>query len=313
MLFWKAAKQALQNGRPREVQINCVEMNANNFTSLCGELEQLSYPGVTITATKAAFADEASRLATSLVQNGRKAPPTFWTADPYGFKGVPLTVIKQLMSIPRSEVLITFMVRDMRRFLEQENFEAPLNEFFGGDSWRQCVSQREAAQREECLLLRYADLIRADVARFATPFRVFEDERRQTLYYLVHLSNHPLGMRHMKKAMIKQSRDMTFWPVTVRPPDQLELDTSEQPPFPRLQKHLSETHGGESMTFEELLNSDYPTGFWLEPDYRSAVLAMEDRGVASVTRERATPTGRKPSGLKLGDRLSLALEQMPLA
>jgi hypothetical protein len=94
------------------------------------------------------------------------------------------------------------------------------------------------------LLLTYSRLIRTGVARFATPFRVFEDERRQTLYYLVHLTNNALGMREMKKAMIKESRDMTFWPVTLRAPDQLELDTSEQAPYISLQRHLAEAYIG---------------------------------------------------------------------
>ena len=40
-------------------------------------------------------------------------PPVFWTADPYGFRGVPLDVVRELMSLSRSELMITFMVRDI--------------------------------------------------------------------------------------------------------------------------------------------------------------------------------------------------------
>lgn len=69
------------------------------------------------------------------------------------------------------------MVRDMRRFLEQLNFKVPLTEFFGGDVWRACA---DAADRECCLLLRFSQTVRErGIARFATPFRVMEDERRQ--------------------------------------------------------------------------------------------------------------------------------------
>ena len=58
----------------------------------------------------------------------RKAPlipPVFWTADPYGFRGIPLDVVRVLMSLPRSELMITFMVRDIRRFIGEMNHEAP--------------------------------------------------------------------------------------------------------------------------------------------------------------------------------------------
>ena len=216
------------------------------------------------------------------------------------------------MSVPRSEILITFMVRDMRRFLDQENFEVPLNEFFGGPAWRDCSGFDDATSREECLLLRYSELVRDGIARFATPFRVFEDERRQTLYYLVHLTNHPLGMREMKEAMLKESSDMTFWPVTVRPPDQLELDVGEQPPWPRLQAHLAEAYGGRSIAFDDLLNEDYRTGFWVETQYREAILVMEADERATVRRPRSTPSGRSPRGLKLDDQVAFSLAQMTL-
>jgi three-Cys-motif partner protein len=303
LIFWRRFVEAVEGGRPKSVAIRCVELNRNNLDHLEEELRALHHPQVAISAVQGSFADKATEAADTLRSQGNSAPPTFWTADPYGFKGVPLDTIRRLMSIPRSEVMLTFMVRDMRRFLDQENFERPLNEFFGGEAWRECLRKIEPADREECLLLRYSALVREGIAEFATPFRVFEDERRQTLYYLVHLSNHGLGMREMKKAMIRESPDMTFWPVTLRPPDQLALDVSEQSPFPRLQAHLSNEYGGQTMQFEQLLNRDYPVGFWLEPDYRAAILDMEQHQLAQVSRDRTTPKLRKPSGLKLEDQV----------
>lgn len=48
---------------------------------------------------------------------------------------------------------------------------------------------------------------------------------------LVHHTNNALGMREMKEAMVGESEDMTFWPVTVRPPDQLALEVAEEKPY----------------------------------------------------------------------------------
>jgi hypothetical protein len=99
---------------------------------------------------------------------------------------------------------------------------------------------------------------------------------------------------------------MTFWPVTVRPPDQLELDTSEQAPYPSLQRHLADTYIGRTMTFEDLLNIDYPEGLWLEPEYRAALLDMAERDEISIERRRSTPSGRAARGLKLPDAISFS-------
>jgi hypothetical protein len=116
----------------------------------------------------------------------------------------------------------------------------------------------------------------------------------------------------MKKAMIQESPDMTFWPVTVRPPDQLALDVDEQAPYPRLQQHLVETYGGTRLQFGKLLDVDYPVGFWLEPEYRAAVKALEAEVKVEIERSRKTKTGRQPSGLQEEDVVVFRLEQMQL-
>ncbi len=305
LLFFKRAAEAVDGGRPAQVFIRCVEKDAHNFADLLSAVGALRHPGVSIDARNGAFSEQALESAARL-RKWTTVPPVFWTADPYGFRGVPLSTIRELMSLPRSEVLITFMVRDMRRFLGEPNHQVALTEFFGGDDWRECLSRDDEENREQCLLLTYSRLIRRGIARFATPFRVFEDERRQTLYYLVHLTNSPLGMRQMKRAMVRESRDMTFWPVTVRPPDQLALDTTEQPPYPSLQQHLTEAYLGQTVTFEDLLNIDYPEGLWLEAEYRAAVLDMINRNEVDVERKRSTPSGRPPRGLQDPDQITLS-------
>jgi hypothetical protein len=73
-----------------------------------------------------------------------------------------------------------------------------------------------------------------------------------------------------------------------------------------LQQHLAEAYLGQTMTFEELLNTDYPEGLWLEPEYRAAVLAMAERDEVDIERKRSTPTGRAPRGLQLPDEITVS-------
>ncbi len=309
LVFWDRAVEAVNRGRPKRVEIDCVEANVANFKELSTAIAGLDHLGVTIRAHHGEFAPEALAKANAL-RALSWVPPVFWTADPYGFRGVPLTVVKELMSLPRSEVMLTFMVRDMRRFLGEESHEAPLNELFGGDAWRACLQLSPGEQREQKLLLTYSELVRENVARFATPFRVFEDDRAQTLYYLIHLTNEPLGMRKMKEAMVKQSADMTFWPLTLRDPDQIALDVAEAKPYPTLQEYLITTYLGRSLLFEELLNEDYPLGVWVETHYRAALAALAQAGRVDVDRHRETRTGRKATGIKLEDRLTFGAQQL---
>jgi hypothetical protein len=77
--------------------------------------------------------------------------------------------------------------------------------------WRSSVvggEVRRSGTRDSCSSTDSLDV----AVTWVTPFRVFEDERKTVLYYLVHLTNHDLGMREMKEAMVAKSGDMTFCP-----------------------------------------------------------------------------------------------------
>jgi hypothetical protein len=115
-------------------------------------------------------------------------------------------------------------------------------------------------------------------------------------------------MREMKEAMVAKSGEMTFWPVTVRPPDQMALEVAEGPPFPTLQQHLATEYAGRTLTFLELMNEDYSDGAWVEREYRAAIKAMEQSRppAAQITRaEPKTRTGRASTGLTAVDKVTI--------
>jgi len=304
LLLYERAVRAAAAGDVRKVLIRCVERNRNNYLVLRDEIEKLGTDQVEIEARHDRFDVVAHELADNLEKfSDRKSRPIFVTVDPFGFSGVPAEVIQRLMAYSRVEVLITYMVRDMRRFLTEPHHQVALTEFFGGDSWNQCL---QGEDRERCLLLRYAALIKKrGIARHTLTFRVFEDDKAQTLYYLIHLTNERKGMLEMKRAMIKTSSDMIFRPVTLAPPGQEAFDVAEQAPYPSLQGHLVRRFSGRTISFQQLIDDDYPDGTWLEGQYKEAIKAMEKSatGVA-VDRQGLTPTGRVRSGLNDDDSVT---------
>lgn len=56
-------------------------------------------------------------------------------------------------------------------------------------------------------------------------------------------------------------------------------------------------YAGESLTFLELLNEDYPDGVWLEPEYRWALDGMSKDASprVAITRNRTTSKGKAAS------------------
>lgn len=301
IMFERAADVADQ-GLVESILIRCSEPNPTNFSHLKQVCEGLYHDRVQIHPTKETFEDVANRFA-GWAEKQTPPPPTFVMVDPYGVRGVKLETLERLLKLDRLEILLTFMVRNPARFLKEENYAEPLTALFGGGAWKEC---EDAENRAECLMLRFREIVTPDIAEYAIPFRVYEDEREQVLYYLVHLTNNDLGMREMKEAMVGQSGDMTFWPVTTRPPDQLTLEVDEQEPYPTLQERLREKYADKTLTFRELLNDDYPHATWVEKQYRAALNAMAaaDPPQVVVRRDRLTKS-RKPAtrGIKLEDTL----------
>lgn len=304
-IMFEEAVRVADAGHVEEVLIRCSELSATNFRILEEVCDGLTHERVRIAATREKFQDIADRLVGYLAK-GSPSPPTFVMVDPYGVRGVRLETLRQLLDFKRLEVLLTFMVRDPARFLKEENYAQPLTEFFGGEAWRDC---EDSENRAECLMLRFREVVTPHIAKYAIPFLVFEDERRIPLYYLIHLTNNDLGMRKMKEVMVRKSGSMTFWPVTVEDPNQLGFEQlqREQPPYMYLQKRLGEKYAGQTLTFLDLLNDDYPHDIWVETQYRAALNAMEatDPPSVEIAREGRTHGGKpRTRGVKHEDRLT---------
>jgi len=303
-IMFDRAVQVVEDGLAKKVWIRASELNETNFQYLRDVCSELSHEAVRIEPTRESFVAIATRLV-EWAEKRPSSPPIFVFVDPYGVRGVQLDLLRRLLKIDRLEVLLTFMVRDPSRFLMEENYEAPMTALFGGDAWRECIN---APNRPQCLMLKFQEVVRNDVAKHALAFRVYEDEKMTILYYLVHLTNSDLGMREMKEAMVKSHGEMTFWPVTVKDPAQLELEVGEGKPYPTLQQHLREKYAGRTLTFEDLLNDDYPSGdAWIESHYRWAIKGMatgDDPDVVIDRKVRLTPKGKPATGLKLPDKIT---------
>jgi three-Cys-motif partner protein len=306
-IMFDRAVEVVEAGLVERVLIGCSEPNEHNFKEHLREVcNGLKHEQVEIRARQETFEQSGTRLA-AWAEKQHPRVPIFVTADPFGFSGVPFPLVNRLMKIDKLEVLLTFMARDMARFLGAEHVESPMTDFFGSDTWKECTG---ADNRAECLLSGYRGVVSPEPADYAISFRVFEDFKRTVLYYLVHLTNSDKGMREMKEAMVQKAGDMTFWPVTVHDPNQISIEAfeTEQPPYPTLQKRLAQKYAGQSTTFLDLLNDDYPDDVWIEPQYREALKTMEKAEPPRAGIERAGLTrGGKPRarGVKHEDTLTI--------
>lgn len=139
----------------------------------------------------------------SLEKNQSNLAPTFFLLDPFGISGIKLCTIKRIMNIDKTEILLNFMYNSLQRWVDHPNekIQNIYDEYFGGDEWRKCKG-KYLYEREQKLTSIFRNKCK-EFSKYAYPFRLNFPNKKQTYYYLFHLTNHWLGCSLMKDSFAK--------------------------------------------------------------------------------------------------------------
>jgi three-Cys-motif partner protein len=265
-----------------------IELDDDNYKNLESVLSRHQYAKIEVVNIHGAFADVVGRILSGL---GAKLAPSFFFIDPFGFGGVPFATIKEILSIPRTEVFITFMYRDVNRFFETPAAQAALHELFGTEVSEQL--NRVSESREHSLRDLYVKQLR-DVAKvkYVWPFRVSMAEERRTLYYLIHATNHFKGLMLMKTVMYNEGIGGDF--CYLGPEDGARriqpsfFDDDVRP----LRDLLLQRFKGMSLTYNEIEELTWEAPF-IDKHYRAVLKALAEEGAISIRRVSSKRTGLK--------------------
>lgn len=136
-------------------------------------------------------------------KDNKKLAPTFFLLDPFGISGIRLSTLKRIMKLDKTEILLNFMYNTLQRWISHPNpkIHKIYDEYFGGDEWRK-FKNRSLAAKENNLV----SIFRKECKKFTEyvyPFRLNFPNKRQTYYYLFHLTNYWLGCSLMKDSFAK--------------------------------------------------------------------------------------------------------------
>lgn len=157
-----------------------------------------------------AFHEAIESMLDKLEEDGGRLAPALLFIDPFGFKGVPLSLIQRFMQHRSCEVLITFMVGHLSRLAEQ--FEPKLlDELFGCKDWRETEGLGEEDRCQALGALYMRQLQESGCARHVWKF-MMRNEKNRLVYHLVFGTNHWRGLEVMKEAMcaLDPRRTYTF-------------------------------------------------------------------------------------------------------
>ena len=287
-----------------EVVCIFIEKNPDNFKNLERVLDQKNksdpkkYEKIKIIVKNDEFANIASEI---IEEVGERLAPSFFFIDPFGFSGIPFNIIKNILSKKHTEVFITFMTRDINRFLSDSRKINTLNELFGTKKWEEISKIENSADRENKLRDLYIEQLKNE-AKFVRVYRVNMDEVKQTVYYLIHATNHFKGFKLMTDIMWKQSTSGGMFAFLGPDEGQLRLcDFGSN--ISSLKKFLLDKFSKRTLSFWEIMEECYKNLDCIEQHYRTALKELLKEG--KIKREpEFTRRGKPRTGIDQEDKIT---------
>lgn len=200
----------------------------------------------------AAFAPTFELVLDKLDEGGAMLAPTFAFLDPFGFSGLPMKLIGRMMKCDKCEVLVTFMVGFINRFLIEDR-EVALNELFASDEWKKASDLEKPEGRIKFLVNLYEKQLKCvGGARHVRSFAM-TNKQNKISYYLVFGTKHPKGLEVMKEAMWKTDKIGSYGFSDLTDPNQITLDIGDKPYWvPKAANMVHDKFRGQTVPIERI-------------------------------------------------------------
>lgn len=246
---------------------------------------------VKITAGKS-FVEGFGEVLSFYKDKGKPLPPTFAFIDPFGWTGVPFSLVKEIMSYPNCEVLVNFMYEEINRFISHPDQEHNFDDLFGTRDWRKVQGLSRPLERRAFLHGLYLRQLQ-EIANVKY-VRTFEmrNDKDVTDYFLFYGTNSLKGLAKMKEAMWKVDTSGEFRFSDATNPGQLVF-FAQSPDASVLRRAIVDHFAGKEPTvrlIEEFVLAATP---FRETHYKRQVLHGLETAVPPVVTAVNPPRGRK--------------------
>lgn len=188
-------------GRTVKMVAHLVEKESKNYAELAEAVHR--FPGVETHCYSGVAEAHAKKIADLIPTRAFR----FVVIDP---KGVPdIRAFRCLIEPGNTEVLLNFMFQFANRFASSQDRMPPLEGWLGGLSdeegnWRKDFAALKGTEREAAITDR-ARLALRKMGNYvyAPALTVDETAAERTLYKLIYLSRHPIGLRVFRDAHVK--------------------------------------------------------------------------------------------------------------
>jgi len=249
---------------------------------------------ITVTIHQSTFVAAYEAIRSDLTRSA--AIPTLAFIDPFGWTGMPLSVVEDLIRRPSNEVLINFMFEEINRFLghpdQGENFDA----LFGSAAWKGCITL-SGLERNRCLRDAYGTQLSAAGAKYVRYFEM-RNSRDTTDYYLFFATRNYQGLKKMKEAMWKvdESGEFRFSDAT----DPFQTVLFNEPNYNFLKAQIVKNFSGKDVSVEQIERFVVEHTAFRETHYKLQVLKPMEAATSPELVVVSAKPGRKRGTFPVG-------------
>ncbi len=230
--------------------------------------------------------------------DGIPRAPVFAFLDPFGYTGIPFSVVREILQRPSAEVLVTFMYEEINRFATIEGQAVHMDQLFGTTEWRDIARLTRVSERRNFLENLYAQQLRG-CTNFARSFEM-RNKKNATDYFLFYATSHPLGLAKMKEAMWRVDSGGNFSFSDATDPNQIVL--FGEPDHAALGEVIHAAFRGRVATVKEIERFVVERTAFTASHYKKALKSLETSTPPKVQPSDA-PATRKPGTYPDGELL----------
>ncbi len=186
--------------------MHCIDKTSECVDLLNSNLVQLNQYDQKWVVHHSEFDDKVREVLDEFDQGDLRSQPMFFFIDPFGYSGFPMSTLERIMRYPRDELFINFMVYDIVRFGEEEQFKENMLALFGSDEFKRVAECSYPEQKYAFFVNLYSNCLKRVGAEFVMPFRINTPNcGTRPRYFLIHASKDKLALKVMKDEMAKLS------------------------------------------------------------------------------------------------------------
>lgn len=236
-----------------KIKMLFIELNKDRFNHLQEILEEQRIPSnIEIKCHNEKFEKVIKDILDKRDERHSSLIPTFAFIDPFGFTGIPFTLVKRLMESPKCEVLITFMYDQMNRFVSDRKLWNSLDNTFGNNKWRGVLNLKNPSQRVLFLHNIYKNQLECEAnIKYVRSFKM-KNKINKVEYFLFFGTNNELGLEKMKDAMWKVDEigSFQFSDATYNPSQTVLF--KKEPSFTLLKKQILQEFCGKIVSIDDI-------------------------------------------------------------